>query len=106
MVRILISGAYLWGIFFKVYIHLWYGAFIELGYQTDRGPTCLGQYDGQGVYCGLSTASEVFLIFTTQIYTFVCNYNAICLTSKQEGSIATGILLTPGQYSPLLTSGG
>ena len=30
----------------------------------------LGQYNGQGVYCGLSTASEVFLIFTTQLYQF------------------------------------
>ena len=30
----------------------------------------LGQYDGQGVYCGLSTASEVFLIFTTQLYQY------------------------------------
>ena len=27
-----------------------------------------GQYYGQGKYCGLSTASEVFLIFTTQLY--------------------------------------
>ena len=26
-----------------------------------------GQYDVQGVYCGLSTASEVFLTFTTQL---------------------------------------
>ena len=25
----------------------------------------LGQYDGQGVYCGLSAASEVFPISTT-----------------------------------------
>ena len=28
----------------------------------------LNQYDGQGVYCGLNTASEVFLIFSTQLY--------------------------------------
>ena len=27
-----------------------------------------GQYDGQGVYCGESTASEVFLTFTSQLY--------------------------------------
>ena len=26
-----------------------------------------GQYAGQGEYSGLSTASEVFLIFTTQL---------------------------------------
>ena len=31
-----------------------------------------GQYNGQEVYCGLSTASEVFLIFTTQPYQFLC----------------------------------
>ena len=31
-------------------------------------PAGLGQYNGQGVYGGLSTASEVFLIFTTQRY--------------------------------------
>ena len=29
---------------------------------TDRGPTGLGQYDGQGVYCGPHTASSVFRI--------------------------------------------
>ena len=28
----------------------------------------IGQYHGQGVYCGLSTASKMFLIFTTQVY--------------------------------------
>ena len=28
-----------------------------------------GQYDGQGVYCGLSIVSEVFLIYSCQ-----CNY--------------------------------
>ena len=27
-----------------------------------------GQYDGQGKYCDPSTASEVFLIFTTRLY--------------------------------------
>ena len=27
-----------------------------------------GQYDGQGVYCGESTTSEVFLTFTSQLY--------------------------------------
>ena len=30
----------------------------------------LGQYNGQRVYCGLSTASEVFLVFTTQLYQY------------------------------------
>ena len=36
-----------------------------------------GQYDDQGMYCGLSTASEVFLIFTSQLYSCLCNYDAI-----------------------------
>ena len=27
-------------------------------------------YDGQGEYCGLSTASEVFLVFKTQLYQY------------------------------------
>ena len=39
------------------------------------------QSDGQGVYCGMSTDSEVFLDFTTQLYTCLCNYNAIVVTS-------------------------
>ena len=39
-----------------------------------------GQYDGQGVYCGLITASDVFLIFTTQLYACLCNNNATFLT--------------------------
>ena len=34
-----------------------------LGYHTDSWGH--GQYAGQGVYCGLSNASEVFLIFAT-----------------------------------------
>ena len=29
------------------------------------------QYDCQGQYCGLSTASEMFLIFTTQLFSFL-----------------------------------
>ena len=37
----------------------------------------MSQYDGQGVYCGLSTTSEVFLIFTTQLYSYRCNYPVI-----------------------------
>ena len=34
-------------------------------------------YNGQGVYCGLSTVSEVILFFTAQLYSCLCNYNAI-----------------------------
>ena len=40
------------------------------GYHTDQGPLGRGQYNGQGVYCGLSTPSAVFLIFTTQLYSY------------------------------------
>ena len=47
---------------------------------------------GQGVYCDLSIASEVFLIFTTKLYSCLCTYNAI---SCQEGSNTKGILPTP-----------
>ena len=36
-----------------------------LGYYTDRGPSGHSQYSGHGVYCGLSTAYEVSLMFTT-----------------------------------------
>ena len=46
-------------------------------------------------YCGQSTASEVFLVFTTQLYSYVCNYHVIFFIYWQEGSIATGILPTP-----------
>ena len=42
-----------------------------LGHHTDQGHTGYGQYDGQGMYFGPSTASEVFLIFTTQIYFYL-----------------------------------
>ena len=41
-----------------------------LGYYTNQDPSGRGQYDDEGVYWGLSTASEVFLIFTTQLYKF------------------------------------
>ena len=41
------------------------------------------QYDGQGQYCGLRSASEVFLMFTkllNYIYACLCNKNALFLT--------------------------
>ena len=41
-----------------------------LGCCTDQGPQGWSQYDDLGMYCGLSTASEVFLIFTTQLYQY------------------------------------
>ena len=50
--------------------------------KADRAP---GQYKGQGVYCGLSTASEVFPFCTTKPYSYLCNYNAIfSYTDKRE----------------------
>ena len=42
-----------------------------------KAPYGRGKYDGQGVYCCPSTATEVFLIFTTQLYSCQCNYDAI-----------------------------
>ena len=40
-----------------------------------------GQYHGQGVYCGPSTASEVFLIFTTQQYQYLVVFLLFALVS-------------------------
>ena len=40
----------------------------SLDYYTDHGPMGSGLYDGQGEYCDLSTSYEVFLYFTTQLY--------------------------------------
>ena len=42
-----------------------------------------GQYNNQGVYCGLSTATEVFLIFTTWLYQCSCNYDAIAYLEQR-----------------------
>ena len=51
-------------------------------------PTDRGQYDGQGVYFGLSTASEVYLIFTTQIYSLFMHLKCLLERNRQEGGIA------------------
>ena len=40
------------------------------GLLTKARRAAVTQYDSHGVYCGLSTASEVFLIFTTQLYQY------------------------------------
>ena len=56
-------------------------AILPLGYYTtDQGPQGRGQYDGQRVYCGLSSASELFFfILTTQLYQyFSLFFFAIC----------------------------
>ena len=42
-----------------------------------------GQYNGQGVYFGLSTASEVFLIFTTQLYEYFIVFFIFALVSGE-----------------------
>ena len=54
-----------------------------LGYYTDQGPKGHGEYNGQGVYCGLSTASEVFLTFTTQLYQYFNVFFLFTLFSDQ-----------------------
>ena len=43
-----------------------------------QGPSGRGQYNGHGVYFGPSTASEVFLIFTTQLYQYFSVFFSIC----------------------------
>ena len=43
---------------------------LPLSIYTDQGPKGRGQCNSQGVYCGLITASETFLIFTTQLYQY------------------------------------
>ena len=46
--------------------------------KAHRAAISIIQYNGQGVYCGLSTASEVFLIFTTQLYQYFSGFFSIC----------------------------
>ena len=53
----------------------------SLDYYTDHGPVGRGIYDGQGEYCDLSTSSEVFLYFTTQLYSCLSKCNAIIFIS-------------------------
>ena len=50
-------------------------------YHIDCRRMGLGQFDGQGEYCGLRTASKVFLTFTTHLHSCLCNYNAIVFIS-------------------------
>ena len=54
-----------------------------LGYYTDQGPQGRGQYYGQGVFCGPNTASEVFLIFTTQLYQYLSGFLLFALVSAE-----------------------
>ena len=41
---------------------------MPLGHHTDHGPIGLGQYNSPGEYCGLHTASSVFLILVLQMF--------------------------------------
>ena len=43
---------------------------VYLDDHTDQSPKGRSQYNGQGEYWDSSTASEVFLIFTTKIYSY------------------------------------
>ena len=52
--------------------------------------------NSQGADCSL------FLIFTTQQQSLLCNYNVLFCIYWQEGSFATGILPTPNVNTPLL----
>ena len=58
---------------------------------------------GKGVYCGLSTASEVFLFFPTQCMFIPLQCNSFKILTRRKYCNRN----TPNpQYSPLLTSGG
>ena len=60
------------------------------------------QHDGQGVYLGLSAASERFLFFTTQLCSYLCNYNAILFSFWQEGKYCNRNTPTPNTTLSLL----
>ena len=45
--------------------------------------TILPQYNSQGAYCGLSTASEVFLIFTTHLNQYFSVFLLFALFSDE-----------------------
>ena len=73
-----------------------------IGYSTYQGPQGRGQFGGQGEYCGLSTASEVFVIFYYTNYTIflVCIFYLHYLVMTLKYSF----LNTPKwQYFMLLT---
>ena len=62
------------------------------------------QYDGQGVYCGLNTASEVFLIFTTQLYQYLSGIFLFASVSDEREVFVPKYSQTA--IFVLLTSGG
>ena len=75
------------------------GHHTPLGYYTDQDLDSHNQHDSQGEYCGLSTASEVFLIFITQLDS--CLFAMIMLyipyLDKREGNIR----ILPTSNTPL-----
>ena len=58
-------------------------------------PMSLGQYNGQGVYCGLSTASEMFLFFYFLLLLLNCTHfttnDLPYKASHKLGALKTGI---------------
>ena len=75
-----------------------------LGYYTDQGPQGHGQYNGQGMFFGLNTTSDVFLIFTTQLYHYFIFFFYLHYLVR---SLKYSFLNIPKQqYFMLLTSGG
>ena len=62
------------------------------------------QCNGQGVYCGLNTASVVFLIFTSQLYQY---FSVLFYFHYFMTSLKYSFLNTPKQqYFMLLASRG
>ena len=47
------------------------------------------------MYCGLSTASEVFLYFTAQLQSCLCKYNVFVFIYRQQGVVDCHQLLQP-----------
>ena len=58
----------------------------------------------KGCIGGMSTASEVFLIFTIQLYPCLCNYDAIFFHILTRGKYCKRNSTPEPQYFTLLTS--
>ena len=55
----------------------WYEVYIWAIILTTALWALVSIYVSQWVYSGLSTASEVFLILTTQLYPCLCHFKAV-----------------------------
>ena len=84
------------------------------GHNTPQGPYVCGEYDGQGVYCGMSAVLEVSLRLTTQLtqlYSFCIHIYCIVIhllpTKREErgvlgvGSIPVVILPSCEDMKPI-----